>query len=290
MSKRLFIWIGLIILVGVIAAAGWSVYVTFNRSETDAPPPPVRGKIPQISQTTSGNTIHRAKIPPPPAQQQVTMTAAKEETPATDIQTAPAPQARKVDPAPTTQSTEQTAMTPQERPTPEPVEQAVVETPADQSDALESEAPQAPEPPPAQHDTTAAPVAEPEPENLTAQQDSSDPMSKKEPVLTEQSNAPITPEPKPAAKQAARPKPSADSQFTIQVGAYRNKNYAENAMSRLSRKGYEAYIFEDTDAKSRTWHMVRFGNFSTHQAAQRALGAYKDKEQKKAIITRAGVR
>jgi cell division protein FtsN len=290
MSKRLFIWIGLIILVGVIAAAGWSVYVTFNRPETAAPPPPVRGKIPQISQTTPGNAIHRAKIPPAPAQQQATTAAAKEEPPAADAQTPPATQSRKVEPAPTAQSTEQGPMTPQERPTPEPVEQAEAETPADRGDAQDSKAQPGPEPPPAQRETTAAPAAEPEPENQTAQQETPDPMSPKQPAMSEQSSAPSTSGPEPAAKQAARPKPPADSQFTIQVGAYRNKNYAEDAMAQLSRKGYEAYIFEGADAKSRAWYLVRIGHFPTRQAAQWALGAYRDKEQKKAIIARAGVR
>lgn len=290
MSKRLFIWIGLVILVGVISAAGWSIYVTVNRPVTEAPPPPVRGKIPQIPPTTSGNTIHRTKIPPAPAQQQATVAAAKEETPVAEVQATPAPQAQKVDPAPTDPSTEQSPMTPQEQSAPEPVKQAVAETPAEQSDAQESIAPPAPEPPPAQSETTAAPAAEPEPENQAAKQDTPDPTSTKQPALPEQSGAPSTSEPEPAAKQAVKPKPPADSQFTIQVGAYRNKNYAEKAMALLSRKGYEAYIFENTDSKSRSWYMVRFGHFPTRQAAQWALSAYQDKEQKKAIITRSGIR
>lgn len=290
MSKRLFIWIGLIILTGVIVAAGWSAYVTFNRPEIDAPPPPVRGKVPQIPQTMPGNTIHRAKIPPAPAQPIATTVAAREETPAADIQMALAPQPRKVDSAPTAQPTEQTPTTPQERPTPEPMEQTVIETVADQSDAQDSNALPAPEPTPVQHQTTATPTAEPEPEDQTAQQDSPDPMSIKQPAPSEQSGALSTSGPEPAAKQAATPKSSSDSQFAIQVGAYRNKKYAENAVARLSRKGYEPYIFKDTDAKSRTWHMVRFGHFPTRQAARWALGAYQDKEQKKAIITRAGIR
>jgi hypothetical protein len=93
MSKRLFIWIGLIILVGVIAAAGWSAYVTFNRPATEAPPPPVRGKIPQIPPTS----------------------AAKKKTHATDTRMTPAPQPRNADLTLPDQLTEQTSMTPQER-------------------------------------------------------------------------------------------------------------------------------------------------------------------------------
>jgi cell division protein FtsN len=115
-------------------------------------------------------------------------------------------------------------------------------------------------------------------------------MAKKRPAPSEQSGAPSTSGPEPAVKQSIKPKPPADPKFTIQVGAYRNKGYAENALALLSRKGYDAYIFEDADAKSRAWYVVRFGHFPTRQAAQRTLSAYQDKEQKKAIIARAGLR
>ena len=293
MSKRLFIWIGLIILVGVIAAAGWSAYITFKRPATEAPPPPVRGKIPQIRQSTSAKTIHRAKIPPPTSPQQATMTAAKEETAAADARTTPAFQGRKVDPAPTNQPTEPTPMAIQEQPTPEPVEQTAVESPADQGNAQDPEDSAPSEPPPAQSDIPAAPAVEPEPENLAVQSERPEPKAAIQPPPPVQAAAPSTanPEPpEPAARQASNPKPPADSQFTIQVGAYRNKRYAEDAMALLSRKGYETYIFENTDKKSNTWHMVRFGHFPTRQAAQWALRAYQDKEQKQAIIARSGVR
>lgn len=290
MSKRLFIWIGLIILVGVISAAGWSAYVIFNRPATEVPPPPARGKIPQMSPVTSRTTIHQVPVPPTPVQEQATMAAVEEETPAADTQTTPAPQPQTVAPAPTEPSAEQTPTMPQEKPTPEPVEQATVEKPAEQSDAQDSKAEPAPEPTTAKVETPAAPAAEPKPANQAAQQDSPDPASIRQPAPSEQGSVPSTSGPKPAARQTAQPKPSADFQFTIQVGAYHNKNYAESAMAQLSRKGYEAYIFEDTDAKSRTLYLVRFGHFPTRQSAQWALGAYQEKEHKKAIVARAGVR
>lgn len=288
MSKRLFIWIGLIILVGVISAAGWSVYVTFNHSETEAPPPPVRGKIPQMPKTSSGTTIHRVPVPPTPVIEQAMMTAAEQATPAVGTQVTLALQSRIVDPALTDRSPEQPPTVPQEQPTIEPMEQAAVEMPADQSDAQDSEIPPTPEPLQAQSKTPTAPAAEPEPETLSAQQDTPDSMSAKQPAPPEQSSAPSTSGTNPAAGQAAKSKPPAHSRFTIQVGAYRNKSNAENTLSLLSRKRYEAYIFENSDAKSRTWYVVRFGHFPTRQAAQWALSAYQDKEQKKAIIVRSG--
>lgn len=298
MSKRLFIWIGLIILIGVISAAGWSVYVTVNRPEAESPPPPVRGKIPQMPQTTSGDAIHRANVPPAPVpeQEQTTLPVPEEKTPAADTEVTPAPQSQNTAPAPTDQSAEQAPMTPQEQPTPEPVEQAAVETPAGQDGAQDSEAESTPESPavpadtPAQDETPASPAAEPEPENQAAQPTTPEPVSPEQPAPAEQAVATTTTEPEPEAKQAPKPKVPLDSLFTIQVAAYRNKTYAENMLAALSSKGYEAYIFEDTDAKARAWYAVRIGHFPTRQAAQWALNDYQEKEQKKGIIARSGVR
>ncbi len=290
MSKRLFIWIGLIVLIGVISAAGWSLYVTFNRPVNEIPPPPVRGKIPQMSQQAPVNAIHRAKVPTPPVQEPAAMPASEEETPVADAQVTPAPPSRNADPAATDQSDEQTPMAPKEPPAPEPVRQDMAETPAVRSDAKDSMAMPSPEPPPMQSETTERSTSEPEPESLQAQQETPDPMSAKQPATSKQAAAPAMTGAEPEARQAAGAEAPADSQFTIQVGAYHNRTYAEDAMAQLSRKGYEAYILEDTDKKSRTWYMVRFGHFPTRQAAQWAMSAYQDKEQKKAIIARSGAR
>jgi cell division septation protein DedD len=181
-------------------------------------------------------------------------------------------------------------MTPPEQPAQEPVEQAAVETATDQSETQDSEAFPAPEPTAKPVETPEAPVSEPEPEKQAEQPATPDPMPEQQPTLQEQASAPSTTEPEPEAKPAPKPSVPQDAKFTIQVGSYRNKTNAENMMALLSRKGYEAYIFENTDAKARPWYVVRFGHFPARQAAQRALSAYEDKEQKKGMIARSGVR
>jgi cell division protein FtsN len=103
-------------------------------------------------------------------------------------------------------------------------------------------------------------------------------------------------EPKPAAATPAEavekaPVPSQVSTFkgyTIQVGAYRNKENADAKMADLQQRGYPAYLFEVTDARQRSFFMVRFGQFDGRQEASETLADFKEKENMQAVIVRAG--
>jgi len=76
--------------------------------------------------------------------------------------------------------------------------------------------------------------------------------------------------------------------YTIQVGAYRNKENADAKMADLQQRGYPAYLFEVTDARQRSFYMVRFGQFDSHQEASETLADFKEKENMQAVIVRAG--
>jgi len=76
--------------------------------------------------------------------------------------------------------------------------------------------------------------------------------------------------------------------YTIQVGAYRNKENADAKMADLQQRGYAAYLFEVTDARKRSFYMVRFGQFDGHQEASETLADFKEKENMQAVIVRAG--
>jgi cell division protein FtsN len=285
MSKRLLIWIGLIILIGMISAAGWSVYVTVNRTATEAPPPPVRGKIPPLPQTSSGTTVNPAPAAAEPVQDQATTDADEQKPPAADTQDISEQKPRKSDPAPTDPSAETAPTTPQDQPMAESVKEALVESPADPVDADDSEAPPTAEPPPVKSETPAA-DAESESEKQAAQQEEAPhPMAVKQP---EQTSDPSTSGQAPAATPTAATQPPADSRYAIQTGSYRNRKNAESIMSELSRKGYDSFIYEAADSESRSWFMVRFGHFQTFQEAQQALSAYQEQEeQEEAIITKS---
>jgi hypothetical protein len=277
MSKRLLIWIGLVILVGMISAAGWSVYVTVNSTATEAKPPPVTGKIPPMPQTSSGAAVDQA--PAAPTQEQGTTDAAGQEPAAANARMTPDAQPRSADPAPKDQSAEGSPLTPQAPPAPEPVEQAPAESPADPADAPDSRAPQSPEPPPAKSEAPVEQAPEAVPANKAAQES-----------VPEQVSEPNTSGKAPAAVLSAAPEPPADSRFTIQTGSYRKRKNAESVMSELSGKGYDAYVHEVTYATSPAWYAVRFGRFPTFTAAQQALSVYQEKERQKAIIVNSSGR
>jgi cell division protein FtsN len=277
--KRLLIWSGLIIVIAVISAAGWLAYVALSQPATETRPPIVRGKIPQMPQSTSAKTTHRASVPPVPEQQKAAMAVVAKETPADSAQMLPDAQHQNGNPVSADQPDAPAPTASQEQRTPEPAGQAPVETAAEQSEdpaTPDTAAVQAVTS--AQGETSSVPAAEPTPAQQAA------PL--------EQASAASAVIPEPAAKPAPKqpPKQQMDAQFTIQAGAYRNKEYAENTMALLSGKGYEAYIDMNTDAKSRAWYLVRFGYFPTRQAARWALNAYQDKEQKRALIVRTGER
>lgn len=74
--------------------------------------------------------------------------------------------------------------------------------------------------------------------------------------------------------------------FTIQVGAFRKKTYAQNARDRLADKGYGAYILKAGDNQNRPWYFVRFGEFYDRKKAAESLAGFKEKENLSGIITK----
>lgn len=298
MVKRLLSWIGLIILIGVISAAGWWAYVAFYQPATETRPAVVRGKIPQMPPSASGKTTHRASIPHAPEQQKAPTAAAAKGTPANSAQVLPDAQHQNGNPVTAEQPPAPAQMASQEQPSPEAVGQAPVETAAGQREDQDSEDPATPDAAAVQAaasvpgETSAVPTVEPKPGNQAAQPVAPDPTPAQQTAPLEQASASSAATPEPAAKPAFKqaPKQPMDARFTIQAGAYRNKKYAENTMALLSGKGYEAYIDRNIDDKSRAWYLVRFGYFPTRQAARWALSDYQDKEQKKGLIVRTGMR
>jgi len=77
-----------------------------------------------------------------------------------------------------------------------------------------------------------------------------------------------------------------DAVFSVQAGAFLNKNNADKFAARLKEKGYAAYVFKITDSTNRTWHAVRAGNYKDLQEASSGLAIFKSKEKIPAIITR----
>ncbi len=86
------------------------------------------------------------------------------------------------------------------------------------------------------------------------------------------------PSTKPFAKTGER--------FSVQVGAFRVKEFALERTSILKALGYDPHIFSTADAKGHTWHTVRIGKFRTLEKAKQVVSAFKQKSDFPAAIMR----
>ena len=71
---------------------------------------------------------------------------------------------------------------------------------------------------------------------------------------------------------------------SVQVGAFLIKNNAVRIKGLLKRKGYDARIVIFEDAKKRTWHTVRIGNYPSSEIAKRYANAFTSKEKLESAV------
>jgi cell division protein FtsN len=110
-----------------------------------------------------------------------------------------------------------------------------------------------------------------QPSDTTAPPPSDTPATEAEPAQTELS---------PGVPEAATP-------FTIQVGAYREKDNADRQVALLQEKGFDAYLYEKIDKNQRSWYFVRFGRFGDFGSADKALTAFKGQEHLDGAVVKA---
>ena len=77
---------------------------------------------------------------------------------------------------------------------------------------------------------------------------------------------------------------SAKSFYTIQVGAFRLKENADNKVVRMRQLGFHANIVEIMDAQRKHWFTVRFGRYDRRDQARKGMAEYKQKENHAAVI------
>gem|GEM_PF-1415120 len=82
--------------------------------------------------------------------------------------------------------------------------------------------------------------------------------------------------------------PAVQALFTIQVGAYRTKAYADEWFERLQKAGYAPFIFEVQDARKVAFFTVRIGQFASRESAMQAVHDFRKKEKVPAVIRRSG--
>jgi cell division protein FtsN len=75
---------------------------------------------------------------------------------------------------------------------------------------------------------------------------------------------------------------------SVQVGAYLQPENAQKMAAQLVSKGYPARIVKITDAKGRTWHMVRIGDHPNLQAAQAQAEEFSRREHMQSVVRSYG--
>jgi DedD protein len=106
------------------------------------------------------------------------------------------------------------------------------------------------------------------------------------PTTTAPHAAPTGKPPAPAAAAAKPPKggPAAGSgNFTIQVGAFKDKASADSVVARLKTKGFAAYVVAP---EGEGLFNVRVGNFPARADAERIQGRLRDEEKFKPFIVK----
>lgn len=95
-------------------------------------------------------------------------------------------------------------------------------------------------------------------------------------------------EDRPKATEAAAA-PDNEDLFTVQIGAFHHKAYADADVQKMKGLGYPAYIFKLMDKQQRPLYLVCFGRFRTLAEASDAMAAFKDKEKLPAVVARPGI-
>jgi cell division septation protein DedD len=105
------------------------------------------------------------------------------------------------------------------------------------------------------------------------------------PAVTERPAARPTPAARPAPKPTPRatPAPAAAGQFTIQVGAFKDKASADAVVSRLKSKGFAAYA---VTPEGEGLFNVRVGHFAGRADAERVQTRLRDQEKFQPFIVK----
>jgi cell division protein FtsN len=77
---------------------------------------------------------------------------------------------------------------------------------------------------------------------------------------------------------------SAPMTHSVQVGAFRSAENAEDLIVQLEVKGYSAQIVEIPDYQGRLWFTVRIGDHPTLEAAEKQAGMFMEEENMKAYV------
>ena len=92
----------------------------------------------------------------------------------------------------------------------------------------------------------------------------------------------------PVFAQEAPPPAAAEQQaviYTVQLVPFTERAEAQTMLTRLTAKGYQAFIYESADDQQRPWFAVRLGHYVDLKDARQALIQFKRDQRMPAFIT-----
>jgi cell division protein FtsN len=93
----------------------------------------------------------------------------------------------------------------------------------------------------------------------------------------------------PAPEAVPPPSPErARMTHSVQVGAYRQLENAEEQVARLAAKGYPARMIRFEDSRKRTWYTVRIGDYPDAIAARSAADEFTYRERMPSAVRPIG--
>jgi cell division protein FtsN len=93
----------------------------------------------------------------------------------------------------------------------------------------------------------------------------------------------------PAPEAVPPPSPErARMTHSVQVGAYRQLENAEQQVARLAAKGYPARMLRFEDSRKRTWYTVRIGDYPDAIAARSAADEFTYRERMPSAVRPIG--
>jgi cell division protein FtsN len=105
------------------------------------------------------------------------------------------------------------------------------------------------------------------------------PKETKEKVLLSAASAPApAPSPAPSGDVSAVETPTRMT-HSVQVGAHRQKEKAEEQATRLVAKGYSARVLKLEDSQKRSWYTVRIGDYPSGESAQATADEFSRREK-----------
>jgi cell division septation protein DedD len=293
-EKGAMVWVVLALLAFVVIAAVLVMQLMFGASKPSPAPAPavVKMKVPPMPKAEPKKA--EALQPPPEKEGQVESPPEQthdNSTPAEPNAPSPAPPSSAVKAA-------GVAGTASAQP-------AVTVKPEPKSSLANAGAPTADAAAPAQKNTENGPAQETSADNAKSEQTATPGVAKTIPpgaaskpasdhMKTEATAVAAAKVSKPPANQglskptATATAPEKEALFTVQVGAFHHKAYADARLQKLKGLGYPAYIFRLMGKKQRPLYLVCFGRFQTLAEASGAMAAFKEKEKMPAAVARPG--